>query len=542
MARSIAGLLFCGFLSFSLGQAGVWGCRSSTSGAGGGGEEAGDTTGSTGTVSDLSTLPNLDLSAADTSSASFSALPGLKESHVAVGGSSDFGCMSINFMKPTSLASLKEAEAMKCYMRTTQDSTAADTDASNDFSVATDSYTYVHVGFAAQAQGPKHVRARIGNFGDTFRMDVCSSGDGSSYTQNASMDFTASDTTWSGGLVSHFSSPDGSFNDFVGIAFDIAMASAEAIQQEFSLANVSTVDTTLHVCQDPTTSDVQSDTSCPQIFRLGFGYDGSTVRNSVTGSFSDTENSISGILHSEFDSDEGVGKGEATMGGQTQTDTEAFNPATLLVVANSAVSFYSEVADATLGAAVTQAEALAAVTFGRSWDCTAESGSSFVEVDGSAIDYTPCDALMNVEHEGFDCFGLEGGEGGGDLPTPFTLSNTGYTSTCPVIANSTESGSAPVTVSSQTSSSFVATDISTDPDTVFAGTKSGNRFTAVNTGDPIDTGGCVYRPVTTILGQISPFSCTSGQVVLQKVSGNCSAVIGAGDSCTLTYTGIVCSQ
>ena len=179
MKKTLSLIAFTGItlgLSLILFSTGSGGCGSSSSRGADSGDDTGSDTGTTVEVTDLSTLPSLDLTAADTTASSLSLLPGLKTKNASVGEVSASCCVATQFFKPLALKRLQEAEVFKCYVAATQDGANSDSDASNDISIPTDDYGWFQVTFPDQI-----VRARLGNFvadsSNTFKMDVCFSND-----------------------------------------------------------------------------------------------------------------------------------------------------------------------------------------------------------------------------------------------------------------------------------------------------------------------------------------------------------------------------
>lgn len=461
-------------------------------------DDSGDTAGAV-TVTDMAVLPNLDLASADTTSASFSltAPPRSAVRNADVGSTSSAGCMAMKFFKPQALNGMAEAEVFKCFPETTQAAVNSDSDSTNDLTIPTGSFGYYQVMLPTSLSeqiGVTSVKTRMGNFTSggttTFKMFICTSTDDSTYTPNIEMNISgnSTDLIWSGFVTKH------NADSFDNSTFSILMNSAADFSTTFDFANVASLTTVGYFGRDPsgfdeTANDVDSDTVYSDGFRLNFGYwaDASTFPdftiastdpiNQTIGSFAEATGEMSGLMYALFDAQDCAAKMTFESSGEsTFEDTEACDvtadPPT--VVDASFVSFYADVAALTLPDSISVPDEVNTNTaFTDAWDCTAPSGSSFTEIDGSAIDYSACtDISSDVQDvDSSECF--EGGGGGGSdsLPdlsgnwivssasgscistgTPLTVASAGSNS------YSTSSGpiSVSISVSSSTACAFVA--------------------------------------------------------------------------------------
>lgn len=396
------------------------------------------------TITNLTTLPNLDFSLADitTNIAVAPKSKGLFKEAAAVGTTSSAGCMALKFFKPTAINGMKQAEAFKCLPEKTQAAANSDSDATNDVSVPTGQYNHYQISMPQTVIDTANIssaRARVGNLvsGDntTFKMNICVSTDGTTYFPAFEMNLTGDNVakTWSGFVTSH--SADSSFNK---VTFDILMNSAAALSTDFDIANVDSLSTTGYFGREPqnfdtTTIDVTSDTTYTDGFRLNFGYwaDGtkfpdfpitsSDPINQTIGTFSDPAVPVSGLMYSIFNNSVCAAQMTYSLNNvPVFNDSEACDVTQdpPLVVDSSTVPFGADVATFTLPDTINVPEDLNDnVAFADAWDCTAASGSSFVEIDGTDIDYQSClNPVIGFQtvDTAADCFPQEGGGGGGD--------------------------------------------------------------------------------------------------------------------------------
>lgn len=444
---------------------------------------AATTTEDTVEVSDLSVLPNLDLDSADTTSASFSALPPTKsveDGESTAGSVATSGCMAVNYLKPVALAQLKQIETYKCYIKTTQDGHSEVVPGSDD-------YAYYAI---SGIEGGQSLRVRVGNFTSdstsTFKMDVCESADGSTFSRTTEFSIAGNttDKTWSGFATTHFSFPeDGQFQTpagdtvtsaFNNSTFTITMSSGDDLSAEYDASKATHIETTTTFGRNPSTADVTDATTYLDGFQVSFEKETTTdfsegVLNSVVGTFGDGD-IVSGTMYSQFTKAAGaLGRGAAkfeytnsVMSQSNFESAEAFSLSDPEDDGDVTATVVNEAgADYTALFATAEAQVLSALTlsipdginsevaFDVSWDCTDASGgtSNFTAVDVSGVDFAACDALAQEVADGSSkdnssCFG--GGGGGDDMDddtddggSPITeLSEavgtySGGTSTCP---------------------------------------------------------------------------------------------------------------
>ena len=442
----------------------IWSaCGGSSSTSSSGGDDSDDTTSDTLVVEDLSTLPNLDLDSADVTSANFAApLKSVADGESTEGGTSTSGCYAINLMKPTAMAQLKQGEMFKCYIEKTQDN-------ASELVIPTDSYGHYIIDQGANAQGPRYIAARVGNFTldstTTLRMEACNGNDdGSSYSKMMEMAVSGntSTKTWSGHTTSHMTletpvetpeggSVTGAFNN---TTFTIVMASADVMEQDFDFANVTSLDTVSIFGRnpDPSDSDATDATTYDDGFQVTFGYDLASdiidgVLNTVIGTFSNGS-TVTGIIKARFNATIGAAQMSYTnteMQGGDFNSSEAFSisgtgdSVTTTVVDETGATYstlYDYVAAEEIASeAVTVPDDVTdAVAWQLDWDCTAPSGTTPTPITISSQDiYAECDALqeeIGSEMEsggGANCFeGGPGGEEGGqqDLSGTYDLDGT----------------------------------------------------------------------------------------------------------------------
>lgn len=541
------------------------------------GDEDTDSTSSTGSegdfsVSDLSLLPDLNTiaSKSDTTSASLSALT-LKEA--SVGSTSSAGCMAINFFKPTAINRLKHPEF--CYLKATQDAVNSDSDTTNDMNIPTDSFGYYQV----KLSDSDYVRFRAGNFsgdsGNTFRMDVCNSSDGTTFSCDYQIAVTSDLTnfTWSGSVKTFFT--EGAlYKSYSANEFTIRMASAEVMEKDFDLANLSTesgkqpaIDTTSYYGR---TSALSQDAvpSFSEVFGLGFTYDAANQRNKTVASFvnSSTGSSINGQICAEFNATEGASVLKYGQGGTTSfSDTEGFkivSGSKPTVISTSDVDFFGAFACSTLPDSVTADGVRAKVAFSDSWDASVPEGSTLVQIDGSAIDYKTCDdivaALSSVEsHDASGCFesgtGGSGGSGSSGsstsctVPKKWRVTMSSYTTTC----TSASFGPPTLTDVTYTFQSKTDTQLSTTAESgnqsgSQAFTKSGDIWAIPASSSSATINSCTFSAASSRKLTLGCNSCSVTEDLTLRTAtsgascttntGPATPVIGTAGTCTETYT------
>ncbi|MBI2067339.1 MAG: hypothetical protein HYT77_04940 [Deltaproteobacteria bacterium] len=582
----LTGVIAVGLLL--LGQ--IWGCstgvkeseEATETGTGTGsttgtGAEVG--TGSTLVVNDLSVLPSL--SAVSSSSDVTASLSALKAKNAEVGRNSSAGCMAVNFFKPQILDRMKQADMFRSYLETTQDTVNSDSNSENDLDVPTDQYGYYQVRLGAS----EYIRVRLGNFvsgsSTSFKMDVCNSSNGTTYSRGTEFSVTgdASNYLWSGYVRDRFTFSETN-KGFDATIFSIRMKDQNSMQEEFSFANLCTtascqpaIDITSYFGDVPTTSDVESSTTYYSVFRLGFNYNAATNRNVTIGTFLNPSTEVNGLLCAEFDDTEGAGLMKYTvMGDIIFNETEGFSLANLSspkVVSTDGIDFYGDFACNSLPDAVTVASVNENTAFDSSWDCEAPSGTAFTEIDGSQISYAEAEGIVeDVKSEASSDSGTcmtEEGVGGDErsenciLPTSFTKTMTGYSTTCP--ESPTGPWGAPQLSSSvhtitNSSDSQVVTSTRVDgvPGQSITFTRSGNSLTFPHDAGQMTVNACTLSSSSYLYIE---FSCPSDGTAATSCSvrenyttrtavsgascstntGAATPVIGTGaSSCRETYT------
>lgn len=333
-------------------------------------------------ILDLSTLPKLDeVEKGDT--AASASLSSLKTTHNATGSTSSTGCMGLHFFRPEAINRVRQAELFKCYAAVTQDRIPG-------MVIPENRYAYYRINFAGTESILFRVKNETSGSTKDFQMDVCKSTDGISFQRVS--EFTASGNsstaTWTGSVINHVT------GGFDCTNYTMVMNSAAVMDEEFDFNNVRSLETSSCYCQNPSTSNVESGTSCGSLFTLGFTYQ-SSGRNTTTGSYSIPSVDVNGRICTEFNGTEGAGILNYTIANSFYySDTEGFQVSTSpTVIPTSEVDFFGEFACSSIPDEISEETLLSNVTFTRSWDCLLPPGQLPLEIDSSIVDYSACDTL-----------------------------------------------------------------------------------------------------------------------------------------------------
>lgn len=351
-------------------------------------------------VSDLKTLPSLDLSNVDlsSSSASLSPLPLLSES--TIGETSSAGCEAVNFFKPMILSRLKAAEVLKCYVRKTQEATASDSDTSNDLSIPSNSFAYYQIALIEEGES-SDIRVRLGNFSSgsstTFKMDVCEEEEDQAFRRSMEFQIAANvaQKSWTGYVIDHVVEDEES--DFSKNSFTFVMDSDSEMEQDFSFDRVASVNATSYSADNANENAPDSDTEYEGIYRLTFDYTAANERNEITGAYQNSSQGNSGAMYTLFNTTQGAAQMTRSSPGFSFEGSEAYDLRTdpPVIIDSSTVSFFDTVDISELPELVTVIEIANQTAFSSTWDCEAETNSNIVEIDtsGSNFDYSECEAL-----------------------------------------------------------------------------------------------------------------------------------------------------
>lgn len=352
---------------------------------GGGGGGVATTTTSTGReVTDLSQLPDLDVSSVDTVAPSVAVEP--KAATVVTipdGENSAGGCMTVNFFNPITVAITKASQAPICYLKKTQAAVGADV-----MLIPSDSYAYYIV---------SGMKFRIGNFTSnnvtTLKGDVCEDL-GSGIEHSTSFDITedAAATAWDVSLVLRLNAVDS--RDFAANDTTITMKNSSALNSAFSFDNVSTVNSVNYLGGGASTADVGSVTTYDSLYSLSFGFD-ANADNSISAGVDSVADSVTLQAYSLFDALTGASVFDFVQDGAEYSFTESFDMSGDPAIVMAENSFQPTVVAAGLPVIPTAAELSAVLAFGRTWDCLDSSGGTdgFV-TDTNGADFTSCDEVV----------------------------------------------------------------------------------------------------------------------------------------------------
>lgn len=404
------GLLFI-TLMFVISGFVLWqGCSSS----GSNNEESTDTYK---TITDLSEVPNIDLSYIDNASNNIAAPIENMVMPKAVGDDSGVGCFSQNMYRPSAMAVSKSLQVPMCYISAAQAGLGEDV-----FSVPTggtdvntaSSWAYYSVG---------GVKVRIGNFvsnnQNVLKGDVCEDL-GSGMEHKASFDISGNTTskTWSFGGIDRLVYDS---RIFAAANVSIVMNNAANMDEAFSFDNVASVGSTGYLGTVASTEDVEDSTTYESVNIISFELNTSDV-NIINAGLYDFTDSTGMQFISYYDGSEGA----AYLSSQGMELSGSFNTDDITEADENA--YQSIVEGATLIDVPTAAVINTNVAFTRSWDCTDENGGTdgftafTAGSDGLSADaFSSCETLATSVESLFDelgsagaeCVSLLGGGGGG---------------------------------------------------------------------------------------------------------------------------------